>query len=1169
MSRKQISDCHAEIENYFSEFGNPRFPSIPSSTRTKPITIQAKNTDKGEYKGKLKFYVTVNPDGSGYVTLSSYKHGVLGVFHSYDYNDNSDYQVDQDLKRRERIERERIKREQADAVKQAAKERSHREHLERFPRLNSISPNSAISYFTSDKQIPLDWLNFVELRYADDGILDRCDIRFDKEFLVYQTQFVDGSPCSLSRIYDKQDKTAGNNKFAFAGGKRGVGAFLPIGNFKEANTILICESVADGIILYQAITYEGIGAATVAVTEDAGNIAKVLAALTDVYSDKDFIVIADNDDRTDKPNLDNTGITKAVNAANATGCKVKVGWPQEKGDVSDIWLKNNSLDDIRELVDSATIPSNGIDWQLEKIAKFVGSDHIDDCIKSVCFSIASKHPMTPVGPTIEKLLESVKAAYERYRYFFKGRCVAGIGVADCEWTEHAVKSNIQAIVTRLKEQSLQRYNLKELQRIGIKREQLTCELKDGKWRISETTKRQVISKLEGVHVIHSHKNSGKTHTLLTPFVEIGLKTNSFPVVINNKQALSYDLAKDLGIPCYLDVKAKKIAIEDCKGLVICLPSITNPEFDYILSKCKLIAIDEVNSVLSDIHGDLVPRTDKENVWNKLNSMINGADKALVASADIDQNTLLDLHSMRKDLTLWYLDKIYPSEAGKTVNLFTHKSDLRAQFLNHAKQGKKLLYVIDNKVDTEIIGDLVREHVKTGNPGLVIDGERTNVAVINRSTIKRADYLHFLKNIDTQIGMVDAVITSPSLAEGFNIRTKVDAVYGEYNQETTTQGHEQHQARARDTDTVNMFLPPANKGNRHDAANQAEIDEYLRSLVDISQVDINEALKNGEVTPPKIILTDFDKAHIRNLRGQIGARNPNDIPLRLEAQRAEIKLPTELTETQLEESGAVDAEVKEIKKTAKEQKLANQNKSVSDVFGEVKRFFADPLEPTDEEMLLADDYIASQYKRMTAQQKNSIEGYGYRLMTMYGYKVFFRDSELAMQLDGRGIFEKIRTLKSLLAPNQKLHAHHAYECEVLPVSQHWQVMTEARWARLLLTTLGLWTEQDGLILPDNISEIEYSGKSEHVINLVNKCRGDKEFAIAYKGIKTITPRLKVGKGGVKFVSNWLRQYGFKQVQNGNNNGKDRLRAYSLDVDVYTFVFDVINRVNVNTKLKAYL
>jgi len=1157
MAKKQITDCQLEIENHFAEFGNPRFPAIPNHTTTKPITISSKNTDKGEYKGKLKFYVTVKPDGTGYVTLHSYKHGVLGVFHSYDYEDNSDYQVKQELERRikrEQLERERIEHEKAEAKKKAAKALSLKNHLELFPRLNSATPNNAVPYFTKDKQIPFEWLDCVDFRYANDQLLKSCDIRFDKDFIVYRTQDANGTPCSLSRIYDKKDKTAGNNKFAFAGSKRGVGAFLPIATFKLANTILLTESVADGIIVHKAVSNSA-----VAITEDAGNIRKTLADLTDLHSEKPFVVIADNDDRNNKPHLDNTGIIKAVEAVNAVnygGMKAKVCWPKNKGDISDIWLKNNRLDDISELVDSAFVPKNGLEWQFEKIAKYVGSNNIDSCVETAIAIIATQYPRKPITPAIERLIQSIEAGYERFFYFFKERYVKGN--ADNKWTESSVKQAIQAIIERRKKASIQRYNLTEVQKLGIKKEVLTCEQIDRKWRISELSQKQILSKLDGVHIIHVHKDAGKTYSLIKPFIAIGKQGGSFPVVVNNRQALSHKIAKDVELPCYLDVISGKIKIQDCDGLVICINSINNPLFTPIIEKCKLLAIDEVDQVLNDIHGSTVSKYDKQPIWNGLHDMLNNAEKAIVASADVDINTIHDLKVMRKDLTLWAANQVHSTMAGKTFTLFENKNDLRAQYLQDVEQNKATYFAADHRNDTTTIGELVNSKICSKKEGIIIDDKPTTTIVINsKTTEKCAD---FIDNINDQYSQIQTVIASPSVQAGVSIEVPVDTVYGEYNQEVTAQGFEQMIGRVRNSDNYCLYLAPHGKDIKHDNDNKTKVNEYLRTLVNTSQAELDNALETGEL---KIKLTEFDKSHIRYLQGQVGARNSNDILLRLEAQGATINAPNELNQQQKQASEVVRVETIEAKQTAKERTLADQTSRIKEVVVEMaKPIIANPTTPTQEEVVMMDRYITSQYENLTPQEKGSSQNYGLRAVARYGFELVKRDIDLAIQLDNDGTFHKIRALKTLLAEKKAIQDHHIVECQTLPVTMLSNVITEARFTRFMLRELGLLTD-DGLLNPSAVDSIEYNAKSDNILKIAKHCKQySDEFTVAFKGWKTITPRLRIGKGGIQFIGNWLKLYGIKQVRYKKATNS---RNYGIDKTIYQFIYDGVLRENINPKL----
>lgn len=130
------------------------------------------------------------------------------------------------------------------------------------------------------------------------------------------------------------------------------GRYFPIGKPDPDGTLLICEGVATGASLAEASGYP------VAVALDAGNLAKVGAAMRKLYGPAlTLIYCADDDDQTEG----NPGLTKATDAARATGGRIAMpdfgdDRPSGATDFNDLAALRGA-DAVRECVAKAGAPN--------------------------------------------------------------------------------------------------------------------------------------------------------------------------------------------------------------------------------------------------------------------------------------------------------------------------------------------------------------------------------------------------------------------------------------------------------------------------------------------------------------------------------------------------------------------------------------------------------------------------------------------------------------------------------------------------------------------------------------------------------------------------------------------------------------------------------------------
>lgn len=102
----------------------------------------------------------------------------------------------------------------------------------------------------------------------------------------------------------------GTKRFTYGGRKHS--SYHSIEPFTGIGPILVCEGFATGASLHDATKYD------VACAMDCGNLKPVCVALKKAYPDRQILVCADNDDKTEG----NPGITKGSEAAKEVGAKL-------------------------------------------------------------------------------------------------------------------------------------------------------------------------------------------------------------------------------------------------------------------------------------------------------------------------------------------------------------------------------------------------------------------------------------------------------------------------------------------------------------------------------------------------------------------------------------------------------------------------------------------------------------------------------------------------------------------------------------------------------------------------------------------------------------------------------------------------------------------------------
>jgi len=163
----------------------------------------------------------------------------------------------------------------------------------------------------------------------------------------------DNLPMSFQRI------TSANGKKFMRGGKVNGGFFSVRGNDKD-RTLCAAEGIATALSIHEATDL------TVLVAFSAGNLESVAIMARGRYPDRQIIIAADNDQKTEKKTGENTGMKYATKAAMAVNGMVAV--PGRPGDFNDLH-QAEGLVAVKTAIEAARSPDTaenlagqGDDW---------------------------------------------------------------------------------------------------------------------------------------------------------------------------------------------------------------------------------------------------------------------------------------------------------------------------------------------------------------------------------------------------------------------------------------------------------------------------------------------------------------------------------------------------------------------------------------------------------------------------------------------------------------------------------------------------------------------------------------------------------------------------------------------------------------------------------------
>ena len=201
----------------------------------------------------------------------------------------------------------------------------------------------------------------------------------------------------------------------FLGGGRTKGCYYPIGEIPEKTLY-----VAEGFVT--AATIQEIVGGSVAVAFNANNLKPVAISLREKFPKIEIVICADDDHKTEG----NPGITKAIEAAKASGSKITIpvfdkNRREKDTDFNDLY-HNGGPEEVMECIGKAFEPEN-----LESV---LATNKLTKVIEIVKVGDLGAHLENEVLPAWRLLKQADRAQFERLRAELRGIRGVRIGALD-------------------------------------------------------------------------------------------------------------------------------------------------------------------------------------------------------------------------------------------------------------------------------------------------------------------------------------------------------------------------------------------------------------------------------------------------------------------------------------------------------------------------------------------------------------------------------------------------------------------------------------------------------------------------------------------------------------------------------------------------------------------
>lgn len=256
-----------------------------------------------------------------------------------------------------------------------------------------------------------------------------------------------------------------------------------------------------------------------------------------------------------------------------------------------------------------------------------------------------------------------------------------------------------------------------------------------------------------------------------------------------------------------------------------------PQFDSII-------IDEDEQVLESLFGGTYRKNEGIQAYEVMVNIIKRARRVILADANMTQLTLKWISQYRDDII--HLKNEYIRERG-TLYMMPSYDQLMEVMVKTIRDSQK---------PVAIACDQRRKAEEAYN---FLTSFGFNVRVIHSGNSANKDTQAFVKNINQEIGKLDALIYSPSLGTGVDIQADVDSVFGVFLNATITP-HDQDQMLGRCRKASHFYVFSQDVQRVLDVSPKKIWESYLKNIATYSKRhgvtihhDDNGKLKLPEVT----------------------------------------------------------------------------------------------------------------------------------------------------------------------------------------------------------------------------------------------------------------------------------------------------------------------------------
>lgn len=549
--------------------------------------------------------------------------------------------------------------------------------------------------------------------------------------LLIPLRRIDGTLATVQAIFPEKPADGRDKDFLAGGEKRG--AHFTIGDPATADAIVIGEGYATAATIYEATGYCVIAAM------DAGNLLPVAQAFRAAYPAKPIIIAADNDRHTEG----NPGITKASAVAKAVGAALvrpEFAEGEPGSDFNDL-AGLHGLEAVREALARAAEPepakADPVDVALSDRSNFEGD--------------LRKLEEAPA----EAKLKIAIAIVKRYGW----QCPWKRSYADlhrdvCTGLMVAESQEVSRLIAWIERKGRQAalagtgIDARALRLEGI--EVLEVDTISDAYAL-------VAARPDALNLVKADLGVGKTSGILQP---LAASTHETTVAITNRQSLVADLCSRLKLNRYDEIQKKDIA--GCTELGICLKSITNPKFDEMLGRVRMVLIDEISAVVRECHEpNSVLGKIANMVWGKLGILLRNADKgACGVDADLCTSDVLALKDLMQGHRSIRVVVIRHQQTPMTVD-FSTADDLLDEVMTAAECGEPFRVFSDSAKQVRQWAALIKDRFP----------EKTVMAIHAQgatATTGSPEVKAALADINAEVHSIDVLLHTPAVESGVSL-----------------------------------------------------------------------------------------------------------------------------------------------------------------------------------------------------------------------------------------------------------------------------------------------------------------------------------------------------------------------------------------------------------------